>query len=205
MLHRCSCNFGLPQFVKLRSFSWLRLTQTLRRSVVCLVFLKPDYVLNPKLLVNFLLDIEIIKNKISIYFQILVFQVLQATTVTLHANSYFIWNFKCKYSICNTKIHLKFEKNVKNFEKKTFSVLWMMWIMTNDDNVILSQKFSHKRFAQFKLFFRGILMKNYLLWQILLFSIELHETEGTLNNKVFLKDYGFMSKRNLVIVQKNVN
>ena len=73
MLHRCSCNFGLPQFVKLRSFSWLRLTQTLRRLVVCLVYLKPDYVLNPKLLVNFLLDIEIIKNKISIYFQILVF------------------------------------------------------------------------------------------------------------------------------------
>ena len=28
-----------------------------------------------------------------------------------------------------------------------------MWIMTNDDNVILSQKFSHKRFAQFQLFF----------------------------------------------------
>lgn len=38
-----------------------------------------------------------------------------------------------------------------------------MWIMTNDDNVILSQKFSHKRFAQFELFFHGILMKNYLL------------------------------------------
>ena len=136
MLHRCSCNFGLPQFVKLGSFSWLRLTQTLRRLVVYLVSMIPDYVLNPKLLVNFLLDIEIIKNKISIYFQILVFQVLQATTVTLHANSYFIWNFKCKYSICNTKIHLKFEKNVKNFEKRhlvfyEWCGLWQMMIMSS--------------------------------------------------------------------------
>ena len=126
---------------------------------MCLASMIPDYVLNPKLLVNFLLNIKIIKNKISIYFQILVFQVLQATTVTLHANFYFIWNLTSKYSICKTKIHLKISKNVKSFERKTFSVLWMMWIMTNDDNVILSQKFSHKRFAQFQLFFVEFLWK----------------------------------------------
>ena len=115
--------------------------------------------LNPKLLVNFLLNIEIIKNKISIYFQILVFHFCASGNYSYLACKFLFETSQANIAFVIPKFIWNLLRMLRILKKKTFSVLWMMWIMTNDDNVILSQKFSHKRFAQFKLFFVEFLWK----------------------------------------------
>ena len=77
-----------------------------------------DYISNAisKLLVIFCcMDIEIIKNKISIYFQILVFHFCASGNYSYLAMHILFETLIANIAFWNTKIHLQFAKNVKTF------------------------------------------------------------------------------------------